>query len=84
MAEQEQNVPFLATPNGLITLLVIAMIAPVLLPGFGVVASLSLPFMVIWIAYKRPVLGQRWYYLAAIPVVLYGSLTVAILLFGWG
>ena len=52
MAEQEQKVPFLATPNGLITLLVIAMIAPILLPGFGVVASLTLPFMVIWIAHK--------------------------------
>ena len=84
MAEQEQKVPFLATPNGLIILLVLAMIAPVLLPGFGAVASLTLPFIVMWSAYKRPVLGQRWFYLAAIPIVLYGSLTVAILLFGWG
>jgi hypothetical protein len=84
MVEQQQKVPFLATPNGLIILLVISMIAPVLLPGFGVVASLTLPFIVMWIAYKRPALGQRWYYLAGIPIVLYGSLTVAILLFGWG
>jgi hypothetical protein len=84
VVEHQQNIPFLATPNGLITLLVVAMIAPVLLPGFGVVASLTFPFMVMWIAYKRPALGQRWYYLAAIPIVLYGSLTVAILLFGWG
>jgi hypothetical protein len=84
MAKQQAKLPFLATPNGLITLLVIAMVAPLLLPGAGVVASLTLPFMVMWIAAKRPALGQRWFYLAAIPVVLYGSLTVTILLFGWG
>lgn len=82
MSDNRVDTPFLATPNGLIILLVLAMIAPVVLPGAGVVASLTLPFMVMWIAAKRPALGQRWFYLAAIPVVLYGSLTVTILMFG--
>jgi hypothetical protein len=62
MSDQQAKVPFLATPNGLTTLLVIPMISPVMLPGAGVVASLKLPLMAMWIAYNRPELGQRWYY----------------------
>jgi hypothetical protein len=71
---QKRQIPFLATPNGLITLLVVAMIAPVVIPITGVIVSLTVPWMVIAIGWMRPELGRRWFYLAAIPIVLYGSL----------
>jgi hypothetical protein len=81
--QQHHEIPFLATPNGLITLLVIAMIAPIIIPGAGVAVSLTLPFMVMAIAWMQPSLGRRWFVLAAIPLVLYGILTTMILFFSW-
>jgi hypothetical protein len=79
--QPEQRRPFLATSNGMILLLVIATIAPIVIPGAGVVASFMLPPMVAWIAYKRPEPATRWYILSAIPVVVYG-IVVLMVLFG--
>ena len=81
MQSQKQEIPFLATSSGLILLLILAVVAPVFLGPSGIVASLTLPLMVMWIARKRPELGQRWFYLALIPILVYGGLALAVLLF---
>lgn len=81
MSESQASVPFLATSNGLISLLVIAMIAPVLLPVAGIAASLMLPLMVIAIVWMRPELGRRWYVLAALPMLLWGLVAISYLFF---
>lgn len=80
MTEQQAKVPFLATPNGLITLLVIASVFPIIMPLSGIVVSLTLPVMAGAIVWMRPELGRRWYLLAALPMLLWGFAGISMLL----
>jgi hypothetical protein len=81
MSEEPAKLPFLATPNGLITLLVLAAVFPVILPLSGIVVSLTVPLMVCAIVWMRPELGRRWYVLAALPMLVWGYAAVLMLFF---
>ena len=82
MERTETRTSFFATSSGLILLLIIAVAAPVFFGPSGLAASFTLPWMVMYIAYARPELDVRWYYLAAIPLIMYGAAVLAVLLFG--
>ena len=81
MTEAARDIPFLATPNGLITLLVVATIFPILIPISGIVVSLTLPLIVCAIVWMRPEPGRRWYVLASLPMLLWGTAAVMMLFF---
>ena len=53
-------------------MLIVATIAPILLGPAGLVATLLLPLLVVIVAWQRPDLGRRWYFLSALPLLLWG------------